>query len=114
MTSSVHQQDAADTTPDPDAPMTVQLTVVRAEPLDEADDDYFDEDTPESDHPSGPVRSGQQRSGSPKTLPGVIAHHLDALRSREADDEVLELVTYELRRITGVRNVRSLQGRHSA
>ena len=48
------------------------------------------------------------------TLPGVIAHHLDALRTRHADGEVLELVTQELRKLTGRRNVRSLRGRHSA
>jgi hypothetical protein len=85
--------------------MTVQLTIVRSDPLDDAD---AETETDADRRVSDPA------PGSPKTLPGVIAHHLDALRSREADDEVLELVTHELRRITGVRNVRSLQGRHSA
>lgn len=86
------QPDAAQ----PDAPVTVQLTIVRADPI---------EDEPGDDEPG---------EDEPQTLSGVIAHHLDELRTREADGEVLDLVTYELRRLTGRRNVRALRGRHSA
>ena len=113
MTSAAAQQDAADTAHDiaddmdrstdfddvPDTSTTVQLTIVRAEPLDSTDP--IDEDDVAEDE-------------KPENLPGVISLHLDALRDRDADGEILDLVTNELRRITGVRNVRSFRGRHSA
>lgn len=83
-------QSASDNSPAavrPEDPDTVKLTLVAADRSAEPSPE------PEAWH-----------------LPGVIVHHIDALRSRGADDEMLELVTVELRKITGVRSRRSLRG----